>query len=121
METGYGSCFVPKGTTFNGWACGLDIVNNKFEMPERNVVCKAAWLDSIEMITYIGCVDGNCLNCSNSIVLNNYIDSDKWTYSNTKLVTFPVLGEDPAEYLENLGYDFDGEWTITLYDNPSKN
>ena len=110
VETGYGSCFVPKGTTFNGWACGLDIVNNKFEMPERNVVCKAAWLDSIEMITYIGCVDGNCLNCSNSIVLNNYIDSDKWTYSNTKLVTFPVLGEDPAEYLENLGYDFDGEW-----------
>lgn len=110
VQVGSGSCQIPKGTTFKNWNCGSDIEvsDNRFRMPEHNVECKAIWEENINQITYIGCINGDC---SNQLPLNTYIDSDKWTYSNTKLVVFPVEEEEPITgALGSQKYHFNGKW-----------
>ncbi|MBQ6011683.1 MAG: hypothetical protein IJL23_01030, partial [Alphaproteobacteria bacterium] len=127
VEKGQGSCKSPKGQHFTGWTCDVEVVDYKFTMPRRNVVCRGGWEDSIEDITYVGCVNGTCVvrcndgdcvsvdsSCEGEVLyLNPEVDSDKLTYSNTKVVYFPGVNEDPAQYLLDAGYKFSGIWNKT--------
>ena len=127
VERGQGSCKSPKGQHFAGWTCDVEVVDYKFTMPRRNVVCRGGWEDSIEDITYVGCVNGTCVvrcndgdcvsvdsSCEGEVLyLNPEVDSDKLTYSNTKVVYFPGVNEAPAQYLLDAGYKFSGIWNKT--------
>ncbi|MCQ2567990.1 MAG: InlB B-repeat-containing protein [Alphaproteobacteria bacterium] len=127
VEKGQGSCKSPKGQHFAGWTCDVEVEDYKFTMPRHNVVCRGGWEDSIEDITYVGCVNGTCVvrcndgdcvsvdsSCEGEVLyLNPEVDPDKWTYSNTKVVYFPGVDEDPAQYLLDAGYKFSGIWNKT--------
>ena len=121
-NTNYSTCRKPTSDkNFQGWNChkegdtGTTFVSGS-AMPAYNVVCDGQWGDAIWNITYIGCRSGNCYNCSDPWILNDYVNVAKRTYSSTTIpaIIFPVPGRtDDYELfntIEDEGYYFDGAW-----------
>lgn len=118
-NTDYSTCKLPSADKkFQGWNCGVEVINNSFTMPNHNVECVADWGDPVWPITYIGCKTGNCLDCSSADkwTLNGYIDISKQTYGPTTFpnIVFPVPNKSEdrtlVDVLESEGYHFDGTW-----------